>query len=60
MLIGGDYVSEQQQPTGLLFIPRIIYECGGPWWNDTDRRKPKNSETELSQCHFVGQKSHID
>jgi hypothetical protein len=32
-------------PTGLLFIPKvIIYEHGESWWNDSDRRKLKNSE----------------
>jgi hypothetical protein len=30
------------------------------WWNDTDRRKPKNSEKNLSQYHFVHHKSHMD
>jgi hypothetical protein len=24
-----------------------------PRWNDTDRGKPKDSEKNLSQCHFV-------
>jgi hypothetical protein len=29
-------------------------------WNETDRRKPKYSEKNLFQCHFVHQKSHMD
>jgi hypothetical protein len=29
-------------------------------YNDTDRRKPKDSEKILSQCHFVHHKSHMD
>jgi hypothetical protein len=30
------------------------------WWNDTDWGKPQYSEKNLSQCHFVRHKSHID
>jgi hypothetical protein len=44
----------------LLFIPQMIYDYGEPWWNDTDRRKPKNSEKNLSQFFFVHHKSHMD
>jgi hypothetical protein len=29
-----------------------------PWWNDIDRGKLKDSERNLSQCHFVHYKSH--
>jgi len=29
------------------------------WWNDTDRRKPKYKELNLSWCHFLHHKSHI-
>jgi hypothetical protein len=29
-------------------------------WNDVDRRKYNDSEKELSLCHFVHLKSHMD
>jgi hypothetical protein len=53
-------VSELRTPTGILFISQIIHEYGQPWWNDIDRIKPKNSEKNLSQFHFVQYKSYID
>jgi hypothetical protein len=30
------------------------------WWNETDSGKLKYSEKNLSQCHCVSHKSHID
>jgi hypothetical protein len=30
--MGWDDVSELQPPTGILFIPQVIYEHGEPWW----------------------------
>jgi hypothetical protein len=29
-------------------------------WNEIDREKPDNSEKNLSQCHFVHHKPHMD
>jgi hypothetical protein len=46
---------------GLLFVRMsenyFFLEMWSPWWNITDRGKLKDSEKNLSQCHFV-QKSH--
>jgi hypothetical protein len=36
------------------------YEFGERRWNDIDSWKPKNSEKNLSQCHCVHHKSHMD
>jgi hypothetical protein len=38
----------------------MMYEYGEPLCNDADRRKSKNSEENVFQCHFVDHKSHID
>jgi hypothetical protein len=55
-----DYVCELRPPTGLLLIPQMIYAYGEARWNDTDRGKPKKSERNLSQWHFVHYRSHMD
>jgi hypothetical protein len=55
--------------TGLFFVPgwgwmgewTIILNFSKMWspqWNDIDRGKPKDSEKNLSQCHFFHHKSH--
>jgi hypothetical protein len=48
MSIGLDYISKLRPPTGLLFIPQAIYECGQPWRNDTERRNLLIRPPELS------------
>jgi hypothetical protein len=40
--MASDEVSELQPPTGLLFVPPMIFGYGEPRWNNVDRRKPKN------------------
>jgi hypothetical protein len=55
-----NYVCELQPPTGLFFIPQMLYDYGEPRWNVTERGNPKNSERNLSQCYFVRHKSHMD
>jgi hypothetical protein len=46
--MGRDYVSELWSPTGLLFIPQVIYEHGEQWWNDVDSVKLLTRPPELS------------
>jgi hypothetical protein len=38
----------------------MVYGYGKPWWKHTDRGKQKNWKKDLSQCHFVHHKSHMD
>jgi hypothetical protein len=53
-------VSELRPLTGLLLVPTVIYEYGEPQRNYTDSEKLKNSKINLSQCHLVHHKSHMD
>jgi hypothetical protein len=52
MSVGWDNVSEQRSPTGLFFIPLMIYEYRALvewyWQGET-----KELEKNLSQCRFV-------
>jgi hypothetical protein len=42
-----DYVSELRTPAGILFVPQTVQHMSKEhWWNDIDRRKPRNSEKE--------------
>jgi hypothetical protein len=53
-------VLEQRSPTGLLSTREMICEYGESWWNDTDRGNPKILKRNMSQCHRVHYKSHMD
>jgi hypothetical protein len=51
MSMGWDYVSELRPPTGLLFVPQVIYEYGEPRWNEIDRRKLQIHPPDLCGNH---------
>jgi hypothetical protein len=62
--MGRDYVSEQRPPTGLLFIPQLIYEHGEPQWNDIHRVKLPIRPPELSasrtSSHIVAMQKKVE
>jgi hypothetical protein len=41
----------------IFFVHFLVMEHR---WNEIDRGKPKYSGKNLSQCHFVHRKSHMD
>jgi hypothetical protein len=59
MSVGWDCVSELRPVSGLLFVPQDMCTHGATvewYWQG----KLKNSERNLSQCHFMHHKSHTD
>jgi hypothetical protein len=57
MLMGRDYRSELQPPTGLLSILQVIHEHGEPWWKDINRGKylicPPQITANPTKSHLV-------
>jgi hypothetical protein len=45
---------------GSIAHPCLWYMSVKQRWNDTDKRKSKDSEKNLSQFHFVHHKSYMD
>jgi hypothetical protein len=55
--VGWDHVSELRPPTGLLFVPQMVYEHGEPWWNAINGGETPDSSTRaLWHSH---QQSHV-
>jgi hypothetical protein len=53
-------VSELRAQVGLLITTQMIYEYGKTRWNDTDRGNPYKWYKNLSQCHSLHYKSHMN
>jgi hypothetical protein len=58
--VGSSTLAWMPTYVGILRIPQMIWvwRATVEWY--IDRVKPKNSEKNLSQCHFVHHKSHMD
>jgi hypothetical protein len=47
-------------PMGLLFILHMIHVYGEPQYNDIDSEKLEKLKKNVSQCHFIYHKFHMD
>jgi hypothetical protein len=59
--------TDTPQPSGFLCNPVMkmisfysFFLAMEHRWNETDRGKPKYSGKNMSHCHFVHHKSHVD
>jgi hypothetical protein len=44
---------------GLLFIPEVIYEDGGPLWNDIDMIRPTQLSGNPTSRHLVANRRNF-
>jgi len=57
-------INKNQESGKMIYLNMLrLFSVGGSmseehWWN-TDRVKPKYSDKNLSQCHFVHHKAHM-
>ena len=49
------YATPVMKMSSFVFLQLMEHQ-----WNEIDRGKPKYSGKNLSQCHFVHHKSHMD
>jgi hypothetical protein len=55
-----DEDEEKDDQFFFFFFFFLLFEAMEHRWNEIDKGKPKYSRKNLSQCHFVHHKSHMD
>jgi hypothetical protein len=53
-------MEREKRKTPILLRPCALFLVMEQRWNEIDRGKPKYSAKNLSQCHSVHYKSHMD